>query len=159
MRYARRTGNGRTRNGRSRPKAIDGNQPGSGLFLSGPSLIDEITGEIEAVAVKAFQATASKAADGGLANTADRSNDVEFGSDSPLTFAVLPHSADLVRTARDWDGFIARSKRRDSRGGLRAKFEHGLLSTRWAMATPLLERPLRSRLLNRLSTGKQPAVS
>jgi hypothetical protein len=121
--------------------------------------IDEITGEIEAVAVKAFQATASKAADGGLANTADRSNDVEFGSDSPLTFAVLPHSADLVRTARDWDGFIARSKRRDSRGGLRAKFEHGLLSTRWAMATPLLERPLRSRLLNRLSTGKQPAVS
>ncbi len=69
--------------------------------------VDEITGEIEAVAVRSFQATASKAADGSLANTANRSDDVEFGSDSPLTFAVLPHSVDLVRTARDWDGFIA----------------------------------------------------
>jgi MinD-like ATPase involved in chromosome partitioning or flagellar assembly len=90
--------------------------------------LDEITGEIEAVAIKAFQATASTASAGDSASPGKQSSDVEFGSDSPLTFAILPHSADLVRTARDWDGSSLRSMLQGSREVSRAKFDYGLLS-------------------------------
>ena len=69
--------------------------------------LDEITGEIETVAIRAFQATAATAQVGNSTNLGGWDSDVESGTDSPLTFAILPHSADLVQTAREWEGLIA----------------------------------------------------
>jgi MinD-like ATPase involved in chromosome partitioning or flagellar assembly len=70
------------------------------FLIADRRFVDEITGEIEAAAINAFQATASHA-------PVDASvNEVEFGSDSPLAFAILPHTVDLVRTSRDWDEFL-----------------------------------------------------
>ena len=77
------------------------------FLIADRRFVDEITGEIEAAAIKAFRATASQASGDTSAGGEFPSNDVEFGSDSPLTFAILPHSVDLVRTSRDWDEFLA----------------------------------------------------
>ena len=62
-------------------------------------LRDDITKKIESAAVEAFQTTAQQAD--------FEADDVEYGGDSPLTFAEMSHYGDLIRTSNDWDAFLA----------------------------------------------------
>jgi MinD-like ATPase involved in chromosome partitioning or flagellar assembly len=76
------------------------------FMMADRRFLDKVTGDIEAAAIDAFQSTAEHAAAEAV-NDQKEHSEVEYGSDSPLSFAVLPHSSDLVRMPNNWDAFVS----------------------------------------------------